>query len=167
MFFLDKDIDDMQHRKKRSQHVVYTEHYDVQNYIFMHGDLRTGAASAASVDPKILSVALDDAPAWCIHAAGLWREWVALCLCVQEDKINCEANYRVVSRLQKRASEPTDPVRYATLAHDIVRRAVVPLAHFRRRLAATTTKVDRYFSKGLHHRIFKGKWFSTDPGRRD
>ena len=37
IFFLDKDVDDLQRKKKRSQHTVYTEHYDVQNYIFIHG----------------------------------------------------------------------------------------------------------------------------------
>jgi len=147
--------------KRRSRHVVYTEHYDVQNYIFMHGDLRTGAAAAASVAPECLSTDLSDSAAWCIHAAGLWQDWVSLCLRILEDGINCEANYRVDSRVQTRPSEPTDPVLHEALICSIARRASIPVALFRERLAVTARKVERYFRKEQHHRLFKGKWFTT------
>jgi hypothetical protein len=161
LFLIDKDLDDLQHRMIRSRHVVYTEHYDVQNYIFMHGDLRTGAASAASLDPARLSADLGNAPAWCRRACERWREWIALCLCMTEDRISCEANYRVISPVQTRLSEPTDAALYETLTRNIACRVHIPLAQFRQRIEATTRKVDRYFSNGLHHRIFKGKWFSA------
>lgn len=161
MFFVDKDVDDLQHRMIRSRHVVYTEHYDVQNYIFMHGDLRTGAASAASVDPACLSTDLGDAPTWCRRACERWREWISLCLYMMEDGISCEANYRVSSPIQTRLSEPTDAVLYETFTRNIAYRARIPIAKFRQRLIAMTKKVDRYFGNGLHHRIFKGKWFSA------
>ncbi len=161
IFILDKDLDDLQRKKKRSQHVVYTEYYDVQNYIFMHGNLLTGSASAASVDPARLSAELCDAPRWCLRIARLWREWLSLCLCVLEENISCEANYRVVSRVQKRPCGPTDARRYATLTRDVARRCGLPVALFRQRLSATTRKVEKYFARGQHHRIFKGKWFAT------
>lgn len=161
IFFLDKDVDDLQRTKKRSVHVVYTEYYDVQNYIFMHGNLLNGAASAASVDPVRLRVELSDAPRWCLRIAGLWREWISLCLGVLEERISCEANYRVVSRVQTRPCGPTDAGRYAAVIRNVARRCGLPVAVFRRRLAAKTRKVDRYFASGQHHEIFKGKWFAT------
>jgi hypothetical protein len=161
IFFVDKDVDDLQHTKRRSHHVVYTEHYDVQNYIFMHGDLRIGAAAAASVAPEWLSPSLTDSAAWCRHAAELWQDWITLCLHLLKEGIRCEANYRVVSQVQTRASEPTDPARHAALTSDIARRAQVPVVGFRLRLAVSAKKVERYFRKGQHHRIFKGKWFTT------
>ncbi len=160
IFFVDKDVDDLQRKRKRSPHVVYTEHYDVANYIFLHGDLQTGAASAASVDPARLSVQLSDAPEWCLQAAKLWREWISICLRMLEDGILCEANYRVLSRVQTRPSEPTNAKLYATLTRDIARRAGLPVAMLRQQLRSTAEKVDRYFSQSLHHRIFKGKWFA-------
>lgn len=161
IFFLDKDMDDVQRTKKRSQHVVYTEYYDVQNYIFMHGDLLTGAASAASVDPARLRAELSDAPKWCLRIAILWHEWISLCLRVLEERISCEANYRVVSRIQTRPCGPIDAVRYADLIRRVARRSGLPVAVFRQRLAATSRKVDRYFASGQHHRVFKGRWFVT------
>jgi len=160
IFFLDKDLDDLQHRKRRSQHVVYTEYYDVQNYIFMHGDLVTGAASAASVDPARLCIELSDAPRWCLRIVRQWREWISLCLQMVEYNIPCEANYRVVSRVQTRLCGPTDLQQYLALTQTMARRCGLPVAVFRQRLAAASKKVDRYIAKGQHHRIFKGKWFA-------
>ena len=160
IFFVDKDVDDLQRKKKRSPHLVYTEYYDVQNYIFLHGDLLTGTASAASVDPARLSVQLSNASEWCLRAAKLWREWISICLRMLEDGISCEANYRVASRVQARPSGPTDAKLYATLTHTIAHRASLPVAVLRQQLTTTTEKVDRYFSQSLHHRIFKGKWFA-------
>lgn len=161
IFFLDKDVDDLQRTKKRSQHLVYTEHYDVQNYIFMHGNLLDGAASAASVDAVRLRAELSDAPRWCLRIARLWREWISLCLGVLEERISSEANYRVVSRVQTRLCGPTDAGRYAALIRNVARRCGLPVAVFRQRLAAKMRKVDTYFASGQHHRLFKGKWFVT------
>lgn len=161
IFFVDKDVDDLQHKKRRSRHFIYTEHYDVQNYIFLHGNLRIGAASAASIAPACLNTDLNDARLWCMHVAKLWREWVSLCLCMLEDGISCEANYRVLSRVQERPSGPTDALLYKTITRNIARKNHVPVAVLREKLATTNAKVDRYYKKGLHHRIFKGKWFSS------
>ena len=161
IFILDKDLDDLQRKKKRSPHVVYTEYYDVQNYIFMHGNLLTGTASAASVDPARLRAELSDAEGWCLRIARLWRDWISLCICVLEENISCEANYRVLSRVQTRPCGPTDARRLANLIRTVARRRGLPVAIFRQRLATTTRKVDKYIDRGHHHRIFKGKWFAN------
>jgi len=161
VFFLDKDVDDLQRRKKRSLHAVYTEHYDVQNYVFQHGDLAKGTAAAASVDPRRIEGDLGDAPRWCKHVAMLWRDWLALCLRLLEDGIPCEANYRVLSRVQTRHCGPTNVQAHRALVRDIAGRAGVSVAELTRRVSLTADKVERYFARGEHHRIFKGKWFAA------
>lgn len=161
IFFLDKDVDDIQRTKRRSPHVVYTQHYDVQNYVFQHGDLVKGSAAAASVDRRRLQTDLGDASRWCRHVAMLWRDWVGLCLLLFEDGIPGEANYRVSSRVQARPCGPTDPVALRTLTRVIARRANLPVAELRRRLGISASKVDRYYARGEHHRVFKGKWFAS------
>ncbi len=131
IFFVDKDVDDLQRKKKRSPHLVYTEHYDVLNYIFLHGDLQRGAASAASVDPARLNVQLRDGAEWCLRTAKLWRDWISICLRMLEDGISCAANYRVASRVQARPSGPTDAVLYATFTSTIARRAGLAVSALR------------------------------------
>lgn len=161
IFFLDKDVDDLRRRKKRSPHVIYTEHYDVQNYIFNHGDLVNGVAAAASIDPEVLNGQLNDALSWCLGVARLWREWVSLCVSMMEDGISCEATYSVNSKIQTRPYGSTDSNLYASLTRALARRNGMPVATLRHRLALTLGKVDRYYSTGKHQRIFKGKWFAA------
>lgn len=161
IFFLDKDLDDLKRCKKRSPHIVYTEYYDVQNYIFQNGDLVKGAASAASVDYRRLEGDLVDSCRWCIRVATLWRDWVSLCLRLSEDQIPCSANYRVLSCIQTRYCGPTDPVALENLTLDIARQANISVDDLRRKFATTTSKVNRYYRRGEHHRIFKGKWFAA------
>jgi len=161
IFFVDKDVDDLQRKRRRSDHVVYTEHYDVQNYIFLHGNLLMGAASAASVDPACLSADLSDASSWCLRVAGLWRQWIALCLFLMNEKISCEANYGVTSPIQSRPSASTDDMLLRDITRRIARNAGIPVAKLRKDLEAFSVKVEKYFAKGLHHRVFKGKWFAV------
>jgi len=161
IFFLDKDLDDLQKKKKRSLHVVYTQHYDICNYIFMHGNLLIGAASAASVDPGMLTAELNDAKSWCLRIARLWQEWISFCLRVVEDGIQCQANYGMPSQVQERLCGCTDKNKLATLTHGVAHRCGLPVKEFQERLATTSKKVDKCFSRGHHHRIFKGKWFAV------
>ncbi len=161
IFFLDKDVDDIQRKKKRSQHVVYTEHYDAQNYIFLHGDLLTSAASVASVDPRVLQSDLADASAWCQRIAQLWKKWICICLCVTEYTVTRVANYGKESQIQISPCQSTDETKYNSYVQKIARRYKIPTAEFKKRLKTTSIKVDKLFTKGEHHRIFKGKWFST------
>jgi hypothetical protein len=161
VFFLDKDVDDLRGIKKRSLHLVYTQHYDVQNYVFEHGDLTKASAAAGSIDPRKLEIHLGDAHQWCLHIAILWREWVGLCLRMIKDSIPCEANYKNISRVQTRLCGPTDQNDLQSLTYEISQRINIPIAEFKRRLDASTKKVDHYYAKSEHHRIFKGKWFAA------
>jgi hypothetical protein len=128
---MDKDLDDLQRKKKRSPHVVYTEHYDVQNYIFLHGNLVKGAASAASVDPVKLSAEMQDPAKWCLNRAKLSRGWIALCLQVMKDYISCEANYSVISPVQTRPSGPTDNKKYGAKIRELAMRHRISIKTFK------------------------------------
>ena len=44
MFCFDKDVDDFRRVTKRSLHVFYTEHYDIENHLCIHGNILSAAA---------------------------------------------------------------------------------------------------------------------------
>src|SRR5262249_11363245 len=54
LFFVDKDIADFLHRRLRSEYLCYTAYYNVENYIFRHGDLAEGGALASSMEHRQL-----------------------------------------------------------------------------------------------------------------
>jgi hypothetical protein len=39
LIFLDKDVDDLLRIQRRSEHIVYTKYYDLENHLFIHGNL--------------------------------------------------------------------------------------------------------------------------------
>src|SRR5579859_6899784 len=39
LFFVDKDVDNLRRKIKRSVHLTYTEYYEVENYVYKHGKL--------------------------------------------------------------------------------------------------------------------------------
>ena len=160
IFYVDKDVDDIQRIKKRSHHLVYTEYYDVQNYIFEHGDVLTGAAAAASVNPAPLLTSLADSSAWCARMAQGWRDWITLCLFVLKEGIH-EANYGVLSRVQTRPCGPTDQTVHKTFLSRLQRKTRLPSATFRQRHKKLSDRINSYYRQGQHHCIFKGKWFAA------
>src|ERR1043165_5845722 len=50
LFFLDKDIDDLLKKTKKSPHIVYTQYYAVENHIIAHANLVEAIGAAASLD---------------------------------------------------------------------------------------------------------------------
>ncbi len=159
LFYVDKDIDDLMRTKRRSDHVVYTKYYEVENYIFLEGDLVNGSAAAASLDPQILVNIFGDSRKWCNLAAEKWQEWIIMCIFVNKCGINSQCNYRVVSQINTPLNGAINP-RIYHLKLDQIRRAFRGSADdFNESYQSVTRSVTEYFQKGEHDRIFKGKWY--------
>ena len=161
IFFLDKDIDDLLHRKCRSEHVIYTEYFDVHNHIFRESDFHEGLASAASIDPVLVRSNSKFSGDWCSRAALRWKEWIKLCFFAQKYKVSSACNYRVTSRINHPLNGPVDPTRQASI-RSVLRSAFSGSIHeFDRAMSLVSKYIDRMFDKGHQDRVFKGKWYNT------
>jgi hypothetical protein len=160
LFFLDKDIDDLLRRMGRSPHLIYTEFYQVENYLFRFGDLVDAAASAASLDRAVLEAGLGDQVNWLNARAGNWQQWVTLCVFAKTRKIVGQANYGVASPLNVPPNSPTDAGAYAAHVAGVQATSGMPAAKFNRALKRTSRKVNRLFNDGQYDKIFKGKWYA-------
>ena len=161
LFYVDKDIDDILRICKRSQHLIYTQYYDLLNYIFEEGDIVTGAAAAASMDPQLLAPRLSVAHRWCQEAAEKWKEWVKLCIFVNKHSVHCESNYRVNSKVNKPPNDPVDTALYAAKLQQLERASRLTGQAFLDKYEPVSRRVDKYYALGQHHRIFKGKWYAV------
>ncbi len=161
VFFLDKDIDDVMRRCRRSRHVNYTRYYDVQNEIFLNGNLCQGCASAASLDPTLLTSLLLDSRSWCKRAAQRWQDWIVLCIIAKIKSIRHECNYRVQSRVQNPMTGEVDAARLQVRIADMAARSGMTPADFQALLASVKKKVRKLFSSGQQDKVFKGKWYSA------
>ncbi|MHB8067555.1 MAG: hypothetical protein ACYDIC_06605 [Desulfobaccales bacterium] len=161
IFFLDKDIDDLLHCKCRSEHVIYTEYFDVQNHIFRASDFHEGLASAASIDPAIIRSHSMFSGNWCRRAALRWKEWIKLCVFTQKYKVRSACNYRVTSRINHPLNGPLDPTRQTPTLAALSSAFSGSMPEFARAMSVVSEYIDRLFEKGLQDRVFKGKWYAT------
>jgi hypothetical protein len=161
IFFMDKDIDDLLRRRRRSQHVIYTRHYDVQNDIFLNGRLLQAVAAAASIDPAVLTPLLADARGWCRRAAELWKDWVVLCVVAAYQHINHQCNYRVISQVQCDRTGAPDPAKVAQMKTTMLAKSGADGVTFERTFRAIERRIHRMYNEGSQDRVFKGKWYAS------
>jgi hypothetical protein len=160
LFFMDKDVDDLLRTQRHSEHVVYTEYYDVENYIFVEGDLIEAVAAAASLDYQEVLACLGDGDRWRHEMAEQWKEWVTLCLFVAKRKVNCECNYRVVSPINRPLHGPVDRTAYSDLLLQVQARLGLADKQFKKAFRRVARLVDDTYAHGEHGRVFKGKWYA-------
>jgi hypothetical protein len=159
VLFMDKDIDDITRRCRRSRHLIYTRYYDVQNEIFLNGHLCQGCASAASVDPARLAPLLSDSHAWCKHAAQRWQDWVVLCIIAKIKNISQVSNYRVHSKVQNPKTGDVHPPTLKIRIKEMALKSAMARADFDALLASVKKKVRKLYSSGQQDKVFKGKWY--------
>jgi len=160
IFFLDKDLDDVLHKRRYSDHIVYTEHYAVENYLFLEGDLARAAAAASSLERRELVAAIGDQRAWHRSGAEAWRDWVTLCVFAQKHDVGTPYNYR---RAFSTINNPLDaPPDAATIRHHrelLYGQSGMAREQFERALRAVVRLVDGYYQRDMHDRLFRGKWY--------
>ena len=159
IFFLDKDVDDFLGKQLCSEHVVYTEYYDVENYLFIEGDIGEAAAACASMDSQLVLSGLGDYEDWRRRVAERWKEWVKFCLFAVQRDIRCECNYGVTSRINAPLHEPVVQALYAQRLTMLKSASGLSSEQFERAFEQVARLVDDLYVRGEHDRIFKGKWY--------
>src|SRR5579863_3356375 len=160
IFFLDKDIDDLLNRCKSSEHIVYTEYYEVENYVVAYGDLVESTAAAAALDRESVRRGLaPGSDSWRRDAAANWKEWIKLCIFTQTRKMNHLCNYKVCSRINPAPYAPIDRTLHANWLADLERHSSLTSIDFKRVLRRISRTVERIYDENNHDLVFKGKWY--------
>ena len=159
-FFMDKDVDDINRKTLRSDHIIYTEHYDVENYIFKHGDITNAAAACASIDQQHISKAVGNPNTWRAKCAEIWKEWIVICLFAKQHGVSIP-NYQLPqSRIHNPTYENLCPVAHKNYLNDLKLESGLDESGFQEELGKTMKLVDKFFAAGNHDKVFKGKWYA-------
>lgn len=161
LFFLDKDIDDIRGCRARSPHVHYTEHYCMENYLFRHGDLARSVSAVGHVDIQeaIVRIATDTL-AWTRAAAECWRDWVVYCVLVVRLKVRTQNYGASQSLIHDGVYSAVNSGSQERLLSSLRNEAGLDVGPFRRKHASARAYVDRLYRRGLHDRVFSGKWYA-------
>ena len=159
LFFLDKDIDELKGSIIKSRHIAYTEHYNVENYYTIAGDLPLAVAASASLELDALRQWFGDLLAWRRSVAEAWRTWVELCLHATIYGLSCNCHFRTPSTINKGCSAQLNQTRYATTFQGLKQASGLSSADFTKRHTGICETVQRYYSNGQHDALFNGKWY--------
>jgi len=160
IFFLDKDVDDLLRKQRCSEHIVYTQYYDVENHIFVEGDLAKAAAAAASMDYQQMIAGIGDYKKWRYQVAEKWKQWVKLCLFARKKDIGCECTYSNPSKVNNPLHESLDSTAYAQYLNLLENRSGLSSVQFKNAFKRVSKQVNDFYLAGEHDRIFKGKWYA-------
>lgn len=161
VFFVDKDVDDLMRIKKRSTHLVYTEYYDTENYIFKYGDVLEAMAAAACVDRVWLETQIVSPSIWKRNLAERWKQWLTLCLFARVKKVRANVNYGSTSQVNAPLNAVVDAAEYARRLADLQVRSGLTNNQFSRAFKRVSKLVDSFYANDEYDRIFKGKWYSA------
>lgn len=160
LFLLDKDIDDVLNSKVTSDHIVYTQYYSVENYLFLHGDIVKAAAVASSLEQRQLRRSIGDPQEWRRSRAELWRDWVIFAVLAQKRGINHQCNYRLsASTINQPLDSMADAAVVARLRQEFEVESGLPPREFERSYQAVVRMVSATYAQGRHDVLFKGKWY--------
>jgi hypothetical protein len=161
VFLLDKDIDDRQRKKRRSNHIFYTEGYDFENYLYKHGDLVEAGAAAAGLDVMSVAASIPDQQAWRQQVTQEWKEWVKICVFSITRKVRKGGNYGVpASPINKAHHGGVDSTAYEARLRLLESSCSLGSQGFKRAWNSVSRMVDGLYASASQDEIFKGKWYS-------
>ena len=160
VFFLDKDVDDYRRAKRRSAHMIYTETYEVENYLFMFGDLCQAVGASGSLDIASVNAGISDYSKWRKNAASNWKDWVKLCLFSTARNVKSSCTYaRYMSPINQGCYGALQTNEHDHKLATIQRQSSMPLDQFKKSFKRLSQSVDRLYETDRYDIVFKGKWY--------
>lgn len=162
IFFFDKDVDDFLRRIRRSQQVVYTELYEIENYLFKYGALAEVVASAVRLDVNSVRTGLGEPSQWLTRAAEHWKDWAIICLYAHTRiRTGPALQYygRPCSQIHNGAYGRIDRSEHHNCLRDLERHSGLSPPDFACSFNRLKRRVQCLYRHGEQDKIFKGKWY--------
>lgn len=159
-FFLDKDVDDYRRVKRRSAHMIYTKTYEIENYLFIYGDLCQSVGASTYLDVASVKTDICDYSEWRKQAASNWKDWVKLCLFSTTRNAASSCNYgRYESPINQGCYGALLINEYNRHLATVQSQSGMQIARFNRSFNRLSRHVDRLYDTDRYDNIFKGKWY--------
>ncbi|MFD1155328.1 hypothetical protein ACFQ2U_13005 [Undibacterium aquatile] len=166
LFFMDKDADCVLKKRIRSDHVIYTELYSVENYIYKYGKLRRAIAISACLDEPIVSTHFSCSKTWVEQKALLWKEWITLCLFSQIYSVNSGCTYGRISiindsdtcKLLCNTNRNLYNEQVTRIKNEFLRKTNLQPFEFELKFKRVEMLVEKKIKEKILFSLFKGKW---------
>lgn len=162
VFLIDRDYDDLVGSRRRSPHVIYTEHTDVEAEVFAHGDFQEGLRGALSLtrrESEDLAKHIGDPLS---HIAACWHDWIVLCCLATAMRSACAVHPSKLSYVNPGLLGPSDVQKVGRNLTLIRNTARTP--NPRGREIQISRRVQAMTRRGDDKLLVKGKWVAPYLG---
>jgi len=159
-FYLDKDIDDLRRVKRRSKHIQYTETYELENYLFLHGDISKAAAAASCMNIRTVRRQLGSYALWQLQAATAWKEWVKLCIFAHCKSCGERYYSRPKSQINENFFGDVSQLMYREHLKNLQSKSGLAKDKFNASFQRCSRSVEKLYLQGQYNRVFKGQWYA-------
>jgi hypothetical protein len=158
IFYLDKDADDVNRKRRRSKHLTYTRYYCMENYAFRHGSLADTAASQLGIVPGQVRAIIGPALHWRRSANERWREWIMVCLAQQLLDLRHVRGFRSPSPLNAETYGLFDATALQRYVQSICVANSLTTDQWDTAYRTASVLTDRAYAR-CADRFFNGKWY--------
>jgi hypothetical protein len=160
LFFLDKDIADFCRCLARSSHVIYTEFYTCENYLFRFGDLRKALVVAACLDyASVSAIISSEQVVWAKRAATNWKEWIVFAFFCRKHKLNSPGYGVSVSQFHSGAYGNLDMAKLAAGKARLQTLLAISPSEFDQLYSRAERTVESLIAASNFDLVFNGKWY--------
>lgn len=160
IFFLDKDIDEYCKVQRHSPHVLYTDYYEVENYMFRCCDISRAVALVVSAKETVIQEMIGDYDRWRRDCADLWEQWVELCFFSKVYLNGTICSYgENCSKINDGVLGKVAVTELAKYWEQIKERSCLGERQFSTVKRKAAKVVKRLYEKDAHDTVFKGKWY--------
>jgi hypothetical protein len=158
VFFVDKDIDDLQRKTRRSLHIFYTALYDIEVHLYRDGNLRRSIAVALSTDVKSIPVKYDVPAVWIESKAFEWRHWLTLCIFSKIYDIQSDCSYKRPSIINNTSDEMELLEKFESFKLNLFKLSKLEKSEFQKKFQKVENKIESLSRDRALSSILKGKW---------
>jgi len=159
-FFLDRDAEHVVGGRKRSAHVIYSDHADAEAQAFHESDEVGALANGASLDRQTSMDLLRAIGDWKVDLADAWRPWIELCYIAEATRARCWVGFgHETSRIHDGSMCRTlNASALASAEKAVSDSTLLSRDDFNTVRAVVLAKIDRAYKRGTQSSLLKGKW---------
>lgn len=159
-FFFDKDVDDVIRKLRHSKNLIYTRYFQLENYLYMYGDICKATAIAAALDINSVTQYFKKHPNWRKNAATCWKDWIVFCLFSLLHTAKPICNYgQHESPINDRAYDVVNKSKYKNYLSRLKSLSCCDNLKFQQKFKRVTTLVNKSYTNEEFDSLFKGKWY--------
>ncbi len=159
-FLVDHDADTLCRQRKRSKHLFYTTHADVEAEEFAYGNDIQALMCSLSIDRPTTERTVSGLGDWRMEFAELWREWILLCCVAKSLSAHCKGlRFGHISDINvERYGQLSETRRLNRMADVRTKAALVGAPNFDSEYSRVARHVAKMFNAGNGFLLVKGKW---------